>query len=95
MTCPGTDGTGTSRPEQFIPFRPDLTAQPILPGQETLLQSLQTGKFCRIVVVAGVSVVQCDVDTPAEATPVVYTGTGAGRSLPCGRGGGEARPGGC
>jgi hypothetical protein len=44
MTCPGTNGTGTTPPEQFIPFRPDLTGEPILPGQETLLQSLPDGQ---------------------------------------------------
>jgi hypothetical protein len=81
LTCPSSNGTGSTPPEQFIPVRPDLSAGPIRPGEQAVWQSAQTGKFCRVVAVAGQSRVQCDVDSLGQATPLEYTGTGAAAAL--------------
>jgi hypothetical protein len=76
MTCAATNGSGTAPPEQYVPIRPG--SQPIKPGKATYWQSLQTGKFCRVVVVeAGRQQVLCDSDTLAGAMLLTYTGSGA------------------
>jgi hypothetical protein len=79
MTCASTNGTGTLPPELFVPVRPCPSTQPILPGEDTYWQSLQTGKFCRVVAEAGRQQVLCDSDTLAGATLLTYTGSGARR----------------
>jgi hypothetical protein len=75
MACAATNGSGTAPPELFVPIRPG--AQLIKPGEATYLQSLQTGKFCRVVADAGRQQVLCDSDTLDGATPLTYTGSGA------------------
>ena len=76
MTCASANGTGMTPPEQFVPTRPDLSSQPILPGEAVYWQSAQTGKYCRVVEDVGRQKVLCDSDTLAGATPLTYTGTG-------------------
>jgi hypothetical protein len=80
LTCPSTNGTGATPPEQFIPIRLDLTAGPIRPGEQAIWQSAQTGKFCRVVQAGGQNRVQCDVDSLAQATPLTSTGSGEGHA---------------
>ncbi len=75
MYCPAAGvGDGLSLPEQFTPVRPDNTSNPIQPGEPMLLQSEQTGLWCRVVLNGGVSKVQCDQPTRNTATPLTYTG---------------------
>jgi hypothetical protein len=75
-------GDGLSLPEQFTPVRPDNTSNPIQPGEPMLLQSEQTGLWCRVVVNGGVSKVQCDQPTRGTATPLTYTGVLASVLVP-------------
>lgn len=76
MTCAEGQGTGSTPPEQLIPMRPDLSSEPIGPGQQVVWQSAQTGKFCRVVVQAGQEQLVCDAATADQGTPLTYTGTG-------------------
>jgi hypothetical protein len=76
MTC-ASNGTGAQPPEMFVPVRPCPSTQPILPGESTHWQSLQTGKYCRVVAEAGRQQVLCDSETLDGATLLTYTGSGA------------------
>jgi hypothetical protein len=76
LSCGATNSTGTTPPEQLIAVRPDLSSGPILAGEQALFQSVQTGKFCRVVQQAGQSRLVCDVDSAGQATPLDYTGSG-------------------
>lgn len=76
MTCAGSTGTGSTPPEQLIPSRPDLSSEPIKPGQQVVWQSAQTGRFCRVVQQAGQEQLVCDALTAAQGTPLHYTSTG-------------------
>ena len=76
MTCADSTGTGSTPPEQLIPIRPDLSSEPIRPGQQVVWQSAQTGKFCRVVQRAGQEQLVCDAPTAAQGAPLDYTGTG-------------------
>jgi hypothetical protein len=77
LSCP-PGGTGTTLPEQFVPYRPDGGLTPIQTGEELLLKSEQTGLYCRVVsdTATGKSQILCDQPTPATATPLTYTATG-------------------
>ncbi len=66
------------------PANPSSTT-PIQPGETTYLRNLQTGKYCRLATLAGITVspstcstqgVLCDQDTTAAATILTYTGSG-------------------
>jgi hypothetical protein len=76
MSCP--PGTGTTQPEQFVPYRPDGGLTPIQTGEQLLLKSEQTGLYCRVVsnAATGKRQVICDQPTLATATPLTYTATG-------------------
>jgi hypothetical protein len=80
MSCAGANSTGTLPPEMFIPIRPCPLTQPILPGEATYWQSLQTGKYCRVAAEAGRQQVLCDSDTLDGTTLLTYTGSGARRA---------------
>jgi hypothetical protein len=64
-------------PPQFaaLPAANALSGQPITPGSKVLLKSLKTNKFCRVVDTGNAEQIKCDVDDPAQATPIDYTGT--------------------
>ena len=73
-------GSGTSAPETFMavdPSNPNSTT-PISPMQTTVLQSSQTGLYCRLATLgAGPEMgMICDVETLADATAFTYTGSG-------------------
>ena len=53
-----------------------MSLEPILPGSMVMWQSVQTGKWCRVVQDAGLDKVLCDMDSSADATPMEYTGAG-------------------
>jgi hypothetical protein len=53
-----------------------LSGEPIVPGSKVLLKSLKTNKYCRVVQAGEAEQIKCDVDDPAQATPIDYTGTG-------------------
>ncbi len=74
--CPDKNGTGTAPAEQFIPVRPDATSSPITPGEPVYWQSVQTGRYCRVVLDAGASKIRCDLPQPQGASLLTYTGTG-------------------
>jgi hypothetical protein len=77
MTCPD-GGDGTSAPDQFVAYRPDNGGSPIMPGEPMYLQSMQTGKFCRVVLFGGSQQrVACDQSSTEGAAQLVYTGSGA------------------
>jgi hypothetical protein len=77
MQCgAASNGTGTTPPEQVIAVPSDGRPGPILPGDEMVWQSVQTGLYCRVVQDAGVGKIRCDMLSPADASPLVYTGTG-------------------
>jgi hypothetical protein len=76
MSCGSSAGTGSTPPEQLIPIRPDLSSQPIRPGEQVVWQSAQTGKFCRVVTLAGGEQLVCDAASAAEGTPLDYSGAG-------------------
>lgn len=75
MACP-PGGDGSSPLEQFLAFKPDGSAGPIEAGSSMLLQSVQTGSFCRVVQQLTQQRLVCDQSSQAAATPVTYTGTG-------------------
>jgi hypothetical protein len=72
-------GTGNSPAEQFIltPATGSSTA-PVLPGTTTIVQSVATGMYCRVVpgTTATSQEIKCDQPTTATATPMTYTGSG-------------------
>jgi hypothetical protein len=76
---PNATGTGTSAAEQFVltPATGSPTS-PVLPGTVTVVQSVATGMYCRVVngSTAGSQEIKCDQPTPATATPMTYTGSG-------------------
>jgi hypothetical protein len=74
--CPDKNGTGAAPAEQFIPVRPDATSNPIAPGEPLYWQSVQTGRYCRVVLDAGASKIRCDLLQPQGASVLVYTGNG-------------------
>jgi hypothetical protein len=76
MACPD-GGDGTSAPDQFVAYRPDNGGSPIMPGEPMYLQSMQTGKFCRVVLFGGQQRVACDQSSTEGAAQLVYTGSGA------------------
>ncbi len=76
MICPD-GGDGTSAPEQFVAYRPDNGGSPIMPGEPMYLQSVQTGRFCRVVQQATRQQIACDQSSTETATQLVYTGSGA------------------
>jgi hypothetical protein len=66
--------TGTSPAEQFILTPAGSSTAPIEPGTSTIVQSVATGLYCRVV--PDTQEVKCDQPTAATATPVTYTGSG-------------------
>ena len=77
---PGT-GNGTTPPEEFTAYLASNTSQrsPIEPGQATLIQSTQTGMWCRLAPLPSNTTqigMVCDQPTSATATPLTYTGDG-------------------
>jgi hypothetical protein len=86
--------TGTTQ-EQFVlqPANGSTTTEQIMPGEQTIIKSVETGKYCRVATLDGGNQgLICDVTSPSQATPVTYTGTGfayGGQPLASG-GSGEA-----
>jgi hypothetical protein len=72
---PNATATGNSPAEQFVltPATGSSTA-PVLPGTSTVVQSVATGLYCRVV--PDTQEIKCDQATPATATPMTYTGSG-------------------
>ncbi len=76
MVCWGTPRNDET--EQFVVFPAASTANSgtvLVPGSKTILKSVRTGKFCRVVDVGGLQQVACDLDNPANATALTFTGT--------------------
>ena len=73
MYCPQPTGTGTTLPEQFTFTSPDMSSTPIKPGQNMLMKSTQTSKWCRVLPDGKI---MCDLDSSAGASVLGYTGTG-------------------
>ena len=73
LYCPQPTGSGSTPPEQFIFSSPDMSSTPIKPGQQMLMKSVQTGKWCRVLLDGKV---MCDLDSSAGAAVLGYTGTG-------------------
>ena len=73
-------GSGTTAPEMYTAISPSApnSISPILAGQTAVLQSAQTGKYCRLAVLSPGSKqgMVCDRSTLAGATPLTYTGSG-------------------
>jgi hypothetical protein len=74
--------TGSSTTQQFK-IRPATgggssiaPGTPIQPGAGVIIESVETGMYCRVAVVDGGQGLLCDVTDPALATPVTYTGSG-------------------
>ena len=74
-------------PEVYYAFRPANASDPtpIQPGETTYLKNEQTGKYCRLAPLTGITVspstcltqgMLCDLDSPAGATNMTYTGSG-------------------
>jgi hypothetical protein len=59
-----------------LPAATVLPGMPMKPGSQVMLKSIKTGKYCRVVRVDRREQIKCDVANPADATPMVYTGTG-------------------
>ncbi len=74
------NGTGSTAPEQFLAISPSApnSLTPIQPGQTTVLQSVQTGMYCRLATLSPGTEqgMVCDQPTAATATPLTYTGSG-------------------
>jgi hypothetical protein len=69
----------TSPTQQFVlqPANGSTTAAEIQPGEQTIIQSVETGLYCRVATLdGGQQGMVCDVSSPSQATPVTYTGTG-------------------
>jgi hypothetical protein len=80
MTYTGS-GSGSTAPEQYTAYHAGNTSDrsPVLPGQTTLLQSEQTGMWCRLAPLPsnGTQIgMVCDQPTAATAVPFTYTGDG-------------------
>jgi hypothetical protein len=77
---PGT-GSGGSPPEQYMAYHSDnpTDTSPIDPYEPVILQSVQTGLYCRLAPLpsnASQTGMVCDQASPATATPLTYTGDG-------------------
>jgi hypothetical protein len=77
----GAVGTGGTKQEQYLAFDPADTSgmSPIQPYDTAVLQSVQTGQWCRLVpwtANASMTGVLCDVSTPASASILTYNGDG-------------------
>jgi hypothetical protein len=77
---PGS-GSGSSPPELFTAYLASNTSErsPIQPGQTALMQSVQTGLWCRLAPLpsnASQTGMVCDQPSAATATPLTYTGDG-------------------
>lgn len=71
--------TGTSTTEQFVlqPVNGSTTVERIMPGEQTIIKSVETGMYCRLATFDdGQQGVLCDVSSISQATPLTYTGTG-------------------
>ena len=82
-TSPATSGTGTgsTAPEQYSAYVPGNvnSTSPILPGQPTIIKSVQTGLYCRLAPLASnvtKLVMLCDQASAASASNLTYTGGG-------------------
>ncbi len=75
-------GSGTSLQETFIAVDPTAPSSlsPVQPGQEAVLQSAQTGEWCRLVVIGAGPEQGMVCDQPSSSstsvTAFVYTGSG-------------------
>ena len=74
-------GNGSTAPEQYTAYHATNTSErsPVLPGQTTLLQSEQTGMWCRLAPLPSNSTqigMVCDQPTSATAVSFTYTGDG-------------------
>jgi hypothetical protein len=74
-------GSGTTSPEQYLAFHPGNTGDtsPIDPYEPAILQSVQTGLWCRLAPLpsnASQTGMVCDQPSAATATPLTYTGDG-------------------
>jgi hypothetical protein len=73
-------GSGLSPAEQFVAISPSApnSIAPIQPGQTTILQSVATGQYCRLVTLSPSTEqgMVCDQPTAATATLLTYTGSG-------------------
>ena len=77
-------GSGTSLQETFIAVDPAAPSSlsPIQPGQEAVLQSAETGEWCRLVVI-GAGPEQgmvCDQPSSTSSNVTVFEYTGSGLS---------------
>ncbi len=60
-----------------MPVRPNLSSEPVRQGEALVLQSVHTGKFCRVDQGSGgASTLVCDAETVEQATALQYTGSG-------------------
>ena len=82
-SSPATVGTGTggTAPEQYLAFHAGNlnSSSPIQPYTSTLLQSVQTGLYCRLAPLPSNSTqigMVCDQPSASGATPLTYTGDG-------------------
>ena len=74
-------GTGSTAPEQYSVYVPGNvnSSSPILPGNTTIIKSLQTGLYCRLAPLPANTtklVMLCDQASAAAATNLTYTGVG-------------------
>jgi hypothetical protein len=82
-TSPATAGTGSggTTPEQYLAFHPDNLAStsPIQPYDTAVLQSEETGLWCRLAPLTSNQTqigMLCDQSSAATGTPLTYTGDG-------------------
>jgi hypothetical protein len=82
-SSPATVGTGTggSAPEQYLAYHADnlTSTSPIQPYDTAVLQSVETGLWCRLAPLPSNSTqigMVCDQATPATGTVLTYTGDG-------------------
>jgi hypothetical protein len=74
-------GSGSTAPEQYTAYHAGNTSDrsPVVPGQTALLQSEQTGMWCRLAPLPSNSTqigMVCDQPTAATAVAFTYTGDG-------------------
>ena len=74
-------GSGGTPPEQYLAFHPDSlsSSSPIQPYNTTVLQSVETGLWCRLAPLASNATqmgMVCDQATAATGTVLTYTGDG-------------------
>ena len=82
-TSPATAGTGSggTTPEQYLAFHPDdlASTSPIQPYDTAVLQSVETGLWCRLAPLTSNQTqigMVCDQSSAATGTPLTYTGDG-------------------